>query len=59
VNRLRLGLAVAGLLLAALSVAREDHQLGWAAIALLAGSLTVRLLMRKRHDGNQDASGSV
>jgi hypothetical protein len=59
VNRLRLGLAVAGLLLAALSVAREDHQLGWAAIALLAGSLIVRLLMRKRHDGNQDASGSV
>jgi len=59
VNRLRLGLAVAGLLFAALSVAREDHQLGWAAIALLAGSLIVRLLMRKRENGNQDASGSV
>jgi hypothetical protein len=59
VNRLRLGLAVAGLLLAALSVAREDHQLGWAAIALLAGSLIIRLLMRKQRDGDEDASGSV
>jgi hypothetical protein len=59
VNRLRLGLAAAGLLLAALSVAREDHQLGWAAIALLAGSLIVRLLMRKRKNGDPDASSSV
>jgi hypothetical protein len=57
VNRLRLGLAVAGVLLAAVSVAREDHQLGWAAIALLAGSLIVRLLMRKRKNGNPDVSG--
>lgn len=56
-NRLRLGLALAGLLLAALSVAREDYQLGWAAIALLAGSLIVRLLMRKGKTGNPDPSG--
>jgi hypothetical protein len=55
VNRLRLGLAVAGLLLAALSVARENHELGWVAIALLAGSLIVRLLMRKRNNGNPEA----
>jgi hypothetical protein len=54
-NRLRLGLAVAGLLLAAMSVAREDEQLGWAAIALLAGSLIVRVLMRKRKNGTPDA----
>ena len=56
-NRLRLGLALAGLVLAALSVAREDYQLGWAAIALLAGSLIVRLLMRKKKPGNRDPSG--
>ena len=56
-NRLRLGLALAGLVLAALSVAREDYQLGWAAIALLAGSLIVRLLMRKGKTGNRDPSG--
>jgi hypothetical protein len=56
-NQLRLALALAGLLLAAVSVAREDHQLGWAAIALLAGSLIVRLLMRKRKNGNPDANG--
>jgi hypothetical protein len=58
-NRLRLGLAVAGLLLAAVSVAREDHQLGWAAIALLTASLIARLLVRKRKNGNPDASSSV
>jgi hypothetical protein len=53
-NGLRLGLALAGLLLAALSVARGDRRLVWAAIALLAGSLIVRLLMRKRKNGNSD-----
>jgi hypothetical protein len=52
-NRLRLGLALAGLLLAALSVARGDRRLVWAAIALLAGSLIVRILMRKQN-GNSD-----
>jgi hypothetical protein len=55
-NRLRLGLAAAGMLLAVLSVAREDHQLGWGAIALLAGSLIVRLLMGKRTSGHSDAA---
>ena len=55
-NRLRLGLAAAGLLLALLSVAWDDRQLAWGAIALLAGSLIVRLLMRKQTVGK---SGSA
>lgn len=55
-NQLKLGLALAGLLLAVVSVAREDRQLAWGAIALLTGSLIVRLLIRKRQDGNSDAN---
>jgi hypothetical protein len=56
VNQLKLGLALAGLLLAMVSVAWEDRRLGWGAIALLAGSLIVRLLIRKRENGTSDSS---
>jgi hypothetical protein len=47
---LRIGLAVAGFAVALLAVALGDRQLGWGAIALLIGSLIVRLLQRGRHD---------
>jgi hypothetical protein len=47
---LRIGLAVAGFAVALLAVALGDRQLGWGAIALLIGSLIVRLLQRDRHD---------
>jgi hypothetical protein len=56
VNQLKLGLALAGLLLAVVSVAWEDRRLAWGAIALLTGSLIVRLLIRKRENGNSDSS---
>ena len=49
-SRLRLGLTVAGLAVALLAVATEDHRLGWLAIALLAASLIARLLQRRRDD---------
>ena len=55
-NQLKLGLALAGLLLAVVSVAWEDRRLAWGAIALLAGSLIVRLLIRKRENGSSDPS---
>jgi hypothetical protein len=55
VNRVRLGLALAGFVLAVLSVAREDHRLAWGAIALLIGSLIIRLLQRKRQDRESGA----
>jgi hypothetical protein len=55
VNRLRLGLVVTGLLLAVLSVAFDNRQLGWAAIVLLTGSLILRLWLRKRV--NRSAGG--
>jgi hypothetical protein len=47
VNRLRLGLAIAGFVLALMSVVLDDSQLGWGAIALLAASLILRLALRK------------
>jgi hypothetical protein len=44
---LRIGLALAGFGVALLAIALESHRLGWAAIALLAGSLFIRLLERR------------
>lgn len=44
----RLALSLAGFVVAVLAVALEDRQLGWGAIALLIGSLIVRLLQRGR-----------
>jgi hypothetical protein len=48
VTYLRLGLAFGGFAVALLAVAFEDERLGWAAIALLAGSLLVRVIERRR-----------
>ena len=45
-NHLKLVLALAGFILAVLSVALDEKRLGWAAIALLIGSLILRLWLR-------------
>ncbi|HET9038567.1 MAG TPA: hypothetical protein VFN40_00290 [Gemmatimonadales bacterium] len=45
---LRLGLAFAGFAAALLAVAFEDRRLGWVAIALLAASVVVRVVQRRR-----------
>ena len=42
-NRVRLGLALAGIALAVLAVALNQGRLVWVAIVLLAGALIVRL----------------
>jgi uncharacterized membrane protein len=47
-NRLRIAFAIAGFVLALLSIARDDHRLAWAAIALLAASLLIRLVRHRR-----------
>jgi membrane protein implicated in regulation of membrane protease activity len=47
---LRLGFAIAGFILALLSVTLSDQRLAWAAIASLAVSLIVRLVLRKRSE---------
>jgi hypothetical protein len=51
-NRLRIGLAIAGFILALFSVALDDHRLAWAAIAVLVASLLIRLVRRKTGNGN-------
>ena len=56
-NYLRLGLAVAGFILALLGVAADDMRLVWAAIALLLGSLLVRLILSKRANGTSGPEG--
>jgi hypothetical protein len=47
-NHLKLALALAGFLLAVLSVALDEKRLAWIAIALLIGSLMLRLWLRGR-----------
>ena len=47
-TRLRVGLALAGFTAALVAVVLDHPRLGWAAIALLTGSLIVRLLQRRR-----------
>ena len=47
-SRLRLVLALAGFTVALVAVATENHWLGWLGIALLASSLIVGLLQRRR-----------
>jgi hypothetical protein len=58
-NRLRLGLALGGFILALISVALDDHRLGWGAIGLLAASLIVRVILRKRERAKPAAGGSL
>jgi hypothetical protein len=47
VNRLRLGLAICGFVLAFLGVALSDIRLAWGAIAVLLSSLFLRLILSK------------
>ena len=55
---LRLGLAFGGFAVALLAVAFEDERLGWAAIALLTGSLLVRVIERRvRSRGDSPGDG--
>jgi hypothetical protein len=55
VNRLRLGLALAGFAAALLAVSLGDQRIGWLGIALLAGSLIVRLLQKRTRKEDIDA----
>lgn len=54
-NRLRLGLALAGFVAALLAVSLGDERVGWAAIALLVGSLIVRFLQKRYGQKDTDA----
>jgi uncharacterized membrane protein len=54
VKQLRILLALAGFVAAALGVALDDHRIGWLAIALLAASLLLRLIKQKTPTSNHD-----
>lgn len=58
-NYLRLGLALSGFVLALLGVALGDLRLVWAAIAVLLGSLILRLVLRNRANGNSKPEGRL
>jgi hypothetical protein len=58
-NQLRLAFALAGFVMALLSVALNDRRLAWAAIALLIVSLILRLILRKRDSAKPDQNGPV
>lgn len=45
---LRIGLALAGFAAAVIAVVLDQARIGWGAIALLTGSLIVRLLQRRK-----------
>ena len=56
-NHLRLGLAICGFVLALLGVALYDVRLVWGAIAVLLGSLILRLILSKGVKGNSTSGG--
>jgi hypothetical protein len=58
-NRLRLGFAIAGLVLALLSVVLDSRILGWCAIVFLAASIILRLILRKQRNPKSDRGNSV
>jgi hypothetical protein len=58
VTYLRLGLAFVGFAVALLAVAFENERLGWGAIALLAGSLLVRVIERRRRSKVDGVEGA-
>ncbi|HYF40296.1 MAG TPA: hypothetical protein VD930_11445 [Gemmatimonadales bacterium] len=53
----RLGLAIAGFIAALLSIALDDRQVGWGAIALLTASLILRLLSRSPRGEDEEDRG--
>jgi hypothetical protein len=50
-NRVRLGLSLTGMVLAILAIMRNDRRLVWGAIILLAASLLLRVVARRRQPG--------
>lgn len=56
-NHLRLGLALCGFVLALLGVALQDPRLVGGAIAVLLGSLLLRLIIRKGVNGRSNPEG--
>ena len=45
---IRLGLSLAGMVVAVVAIMLEDRRIVWGAIALLAASLLLRIVVRRR-----------
>jgi hypothetical protein len=58
-NRLRVGFALTGFVLALLSIALNHERLGWAAIAMLTTSLIARIIIRKQENEKRNGSDEV
>ena len=58
-SRLRIAAALAGLVVALLSVALDDTRLAWTAIALLTISLILRLILRQRENRQSETDRPV
>ncbi len=50
-NKVRLGLSLAGMVVAVVAIMLNDRRIVWGAIALLAASLLLRLVARGRRTG--------
>jgi hypothetical protein len=53
-SRVRLAAAFAGVALAVLAIARDDRRIAWAAIAVLAVALALRIATRSRRSPIED-----
>ena len=56
VNRVRLALSLSGMVVAVVAILLEDRRVVWGAIALLAASLLLKLVVRRGRPGG-DARG--
>jgi hypothetical protein len=53
-NKVRLGLSLTGMVVAVIAIMLNDRRIVWGAIALLAASLLLRLVIRSRGpDGSE------
>ena len=48
VNRIRLGLSLTGMVVAVLAIMLNDRRLVWGAVGVLAASLLLRVVARRR-----------
>jgi hypothetical protein len=52
INRIRLALSLAGMVVAVVAIMLNDRRVVWGAIALLAASLLLRVVARPRGPGD-------
>lgn len=53
INRVRLALSLTGMVVAVAAIMLEDRRAVWGAIALLAASIALRLVQRRRGPGGE------